>query len=332
MVLVSGTFTLLARLAGAVAGNTLGWAVIVLFGRVPEDRQRLLSLIALAALLWLLCVAALLIPTIARLVVAAVPRPGFVQAGVIVWLLILGAIGLPAVTGAALAVLDGDHRQPSVLARAMRVVRGYAFTPALAAVIVFLAAWSVVRAVRAMRRGWATQEVPLIVKPGGYDAVAGDVDAALHAAGLELSRQLAPRWFGAPPRLLAAAGGFADRAALPQRLVGFRRDGLDVLVYPSAVTFTGRADLVTPARSAVARGVVFSEAYLTTTEQAEEAEDWLRELFRRPFTEASDFEPIDALLATQALPPDDWDVLFRLQFQVEHEVLVARRRTLAGEA
>jgi hypothetical protein len=332
MVLVSGTFTFLARLAGAIASKTLGWAVIVLFGRVPADRQRLLSLIALGALLWLICVAALLVPAVARLVVAAVPRPGFVPTDVIGWLLIAGAVGLPAVVGAALAGLDADRASGSLLDRGTLVLRGYAFTPALAGVIVFLAAWTLLRTGRAMRRGWSSQEIPLIVKPGAYDAVTDDVGAALTGAGLQLTRRAAPRWFEVPPRLLAAAGGFADRGHIPRRFAAFKGDGIDILVYPSAVTFTGRADLVTPARAAVMRRQAFAEAYLTTTKQAEQAEDWLRQLFRRPFAQASDFEPVDALLATESLPPDDWDVLFRLRYQVEHEVLVARRPPLAREA
>jgi hypothetical protein len=172
----------------------------------------------------------------------------------------------------------------------------------------------------------------LIVKPGGYEAVVADVEHALTMAGLRVTRRPASPWFEVPPKVLAAAGGLDRRSDLPRRLVGFTREGLNVLVYPSAVTLSGRSDLVAAGRSAVVRCLPFSEAYLTTTKEAEEAEDWLRELARRPFVQASDFEPIDALLTARALPSDDWDMLFRLRFQVEHEVLARYRGAAVREA
>lgn len=332
MILVSGSFTFLARLAGAIAGKTLGWAVVVLFGRVPQERARLLSLIALAAAGWLVAVVALLVPAANRLVAAAVPRPGFVNPGIIGWALIAGALFLPAVVGAALTALGADGPPPTAIDRLVRILRGYAFTPALALVIVFLAVWSVARALRAARPGRASGEIPIIVKPGAYELVVDDVAAALRLAAMNATRHEAPPWFLLPPRLLAAAGGVVSRGDLPKRLLTLRGDGLEVLIYPSAVTFHGRTEAVAAARAAVARQLAFAEVYLTTAKEAEEVEDWLRELFRRPFAQASDFEPIDALLRTQALPPDDWDIVFRLRYQVEHEVLVARRASLAREA
>lgn len=330
MILVSGTFTILARLAGAVATRTLGWAAILLFGRVPQERLRLLSLIALAAVAWMICVIALLVPAVNRLVTAAVPRPSFIHPSLLGLVLLAGAFGLPAIVGVALAVLTpGISSRPAE--RLARVARGYVFTPVLAGVIIFLAAWSIARAVSAARPGWSSEQIPMIVKPGGYEAVVDDVARALRDAGIGTRRHPAAPWFEVPPRLLAAAGGLPRRDDLPDRLTGLSGDGIHVLVYPSAVTMTGLSATVIAARIAVVRCLAFSDAYLTTAKEAEEAEDRLRELAGRPFVQAVDFEPIDAILRTQPLPADDWETLLRLRFQVEHDVLVERRRVV-GEA
>lgn len=331
MVLLSGTFTMLSRMIGTVATKTLGWAVILLFGRVPQARQRLLSFMALASIAWMVAIAACFVPAANGLVVSAVPRPGFVQRDWIAWLLVAGALLLPAAVGLATLAISPEDARPSPLGASGRVLRGYLLTPALAGTIVFLAAWAVARSVRAMRRGWDSVHIAMIVKPGAYDAVVDDVEAALVRAGLGLVRGPASAWLLLPPRLLAWAGGLETARSLPDALVAFEGDDLHVLVYPSDVALVGRADRVAAARSAVARRLTFADAYLTTAQESEQIEDRIRELARRPFVQATDFQPIDALLSHLVAPYDEWETLFRLRLQVEHDVLAAAAPTIAGQ-
>jgi hypothetical protein len=331
MVIVSGTFTFLSRLVGAVAGKTLGWAVILMFGRVPQARLRLLSFMALAAVGWLIAVAALLVPTANELVVAAVPHVAFVQRDLIGWLLVAAALLLPAAVGAAMIVLSPED-EASRPARGARILWGYPFTAVLAATIVFLAAWSVVRAARSARRGWESVHVPMIVKPDGYDSVVDDIGRALAGAGLVVTRSPAAGWFLVLPQLLAFAGGLEAGRGEPDGLVSFTARELEVLVYPSDVAVLGEAELVARARSAIGRGLVFSDAYLTVARESEQIEDRLRELAERPFVQVSDFQPIDAMLTSLPVPYDEWETLLRLRLQVEHEVLVRGRRSAAEPA
>jgi hypothetical protein len=332
MVLVSGTFTLLARLVGAVAGTTLGWAVILLFGRVPQARQRLLSFMALGAVAWLVCVGGVLLPLVNQLVVSAVPRPGFVGPGWIGWLLLAGAVLLPAAVGAATLALSPEGPREGPLARLAHVVRGYPLTAVLAGTIVFLAAWGIVRSLRSMRRGWVSLHIPMMVKPDRYEAVVGDIAAAVARAGLDLRRRPASPWFVVPPRLLAMVGGGGVGALVPDRLTGFEADGLGILVYPSDVAIIGRADQVARARTAIARCLAYADAYLTAAKESEQIEDRLRELWRRPFVGRLDFEPVDAMLSSLSVPYDEWETLLRLRFQVEHDALAAGRSPTARSA
>ena len=59
-----------------------------------------------------------------------------------------------------------------------------------------------------MQKGWDDVQIPMIVKPGRYDAVANDIETALREAGLDVTRKRAPRSLEVPPRLLgrSAAG------------------------------------------------------------------------------------------------------------------------------
>lgn len=325
MVIFSGLFAVLSRLVGAVATRTLGWATVLLFGRVPQSKQRLLSFMALASIAWLVCVVAVVSPIVDRLIVSAIPRPGFVSGSWITFALLVGAVLLPAAVGLATMALspEDDHREPSE--RVGAILRGYPYTAVLAATIVFLAAWAVVRNIRSMRRGWESVHIPMIVKPGRYEEVVGDIAGALAGAGLDVERREASRWFVVPPRVLARVGGRRVGGLVPDRLIGFEADDLAILVYPSDVAILGRSTLVAPARSAVARRLAFAEAYLTSAKESEQVEDRLRELTQRSSVVPSDFDAIDVVLASLALPYDEWETLLRLRLQVEREAVVVRR-------
>jgi hypothetical protein len=133
-----------------------------------------------------------------------------------------------------------------------------------------------------------------------------------------------------PPRLLGLVGGAAVRSLIPDELVEFDADDLGVLVYPSDVAILGRQELVARARAAVSRRLAFADAYLTTAKESEQVEDRLSEIFRRPSVSAGDFKPIDALLTTLVVPYDDWETLYRLRLQVEHEAGVPGATGPAG--
>ncbi len=322
MVIVSGLFTALSRLIGAVATSTLGWATILLFGRVPQARQRLLSLIALGSIVWLIAVLGIVLPVAGDLIVATVPRPSFIAAGWIRLSLLAIALLLPAAIGAASMALSPEDERDGPAARLEQLLRGYPYTAVLALTIVFLAVWSIVRNIRAMRSDWESVHVPMIVKPGRYEAVVDDLAAALAGAGLDLERRHASRWFVVPPRLLATVGGRGVKGLVPDELIAFRADELGILVYPSDVALLGRKDLVARARDAIARSLAFTDAYLTNGKETEQIEDRLRELARRKGVRPADFKPIDALLTTLAVPYDEWETLLRLRLQVEQEAVL----------
>ena len=327
MVIVSGLFTAFSRLIGSVATSTLGWATILLFGRVPQSRQTLLSLMALGSVVWLIAVVGVVLPAIGDVIVSAVPRPPFVDAGLIRWCMLLIALLLPAGMGAATMALSPEDERDGPRARIEQLLRGYPFTAVLALTIVFLAAWALVRNVRALQSHWESVHVPMIVKPGRYEAVVADLATALDEAGLAVERKRASRWFVVPPRLLAAVAGRGVNGLVPDELVGFKADELGILVYPSDVALLGREDLVVRARDAVARSLTFADAYLTAGKETEQVEDRLRELSQRKMVHPADFKPIDALLTTLVIPYDEWETLLRLRLQVEHEALVAPRST-----
>src|SRR4051812_17637294 len=79
MALISGLFGLVGRFAGRILNSSLGWATILLFGKVSGRRQVVLLLIALAALVWVIVVIGVLVPAVAVFLLAAVTLPAFID-------------------------------------------------------------------------------------------------------------------------------------------------------------------------------------------------------------------------------------------------------------
>lgn len=319
MTILSGLIAVFNRLLGRAATATVGWATVLLFGRVSQKKQTLLSFIALGSLAWIVAVVAIIVPAIGGALISSVPRPGFVSIGWLRFILLAAAVALPLFIGVAIAAAGDDDGRPRGLALVVQILRGYLITPVLGGTILFMAAVSVIRQARAMQKGWDDVQIPVIVKPGRYDAVANDVETALREAGLDITRKRAPRSFEVPPRLLRAVGGGATHAELPDELVEFDADELNVILYPSDVLILGRQASVGRARAAIARRLAFADAYLTTAEESEQIEDRLVGIAHQGHASAADFRPIDDLLTRLAVPYGDWETLYRLRLQVEHE-------------
>ena len=319
MIILSGLFTAFGRLIGPVATMTIAWATILLFGRIPQSKQTLLSFISLGSLAWVAALAGVIVPTVGSFLLAAVPRAPFIQDS---WLrlVMLGlATFLPLAIGFATVNFIAPEDRPVGRARFNQLIRGYPYAAVYALTIISLAAWGLERKIRSFQSGWQSVHIPMIVKAGRYDAVVSELESALHEAGLAVARKPASGWFEIPPRLLAAVGGDAVKDLIPSDLVAFETDGLAILVYPTDVALLGRNELVSPARAAVARRLTFAEAYHTSAKESEQIEDRLAEIGRKPMVAAADFRPIDELLTTLVAPYDDWETLYRLRLQVEQE-------------
>ena len=315
MVVVSALFTGLQRLMGDVATMTVGWATVLLFGRVPQAQQRLLALVTVGSLVWLLALVCLGIPAIAGFMLSVIPRPtSSFDAWFQVVLLII-AIGLPLAIGLATVALEPSERG---LPLVEHLVRSYPLAAMLGATTLFLVLLSLILKVRALQRGWQADHLPLIVKPGRYDAVAADLEAALKGAGLHVRRDRAPWVLTVPPKLIVAAGGGVARHLVPDELAEFRsRDDLWILLYPSDVALVGQKALVARARAAIAMRLTFAEVYLTSAKESEQIEDRLADLSESHHLSAADFRPVDELLASLVVPYDEWQTLYRLRLQVE---------------
>src|SRR5674476_1120773 len=78
MAILATLFAAIGRQAGRVLTTALGWASTLLFGRVPRQKQLLLSLITLGSLAWVVMLLGIILPNVGTFLLTALPLPGFI--------------------------------------------------------------------------------------------------------------------------------------------------------------------------------------------------------------------------------------------------------------
>ncbi len=319
MAIFGALFAAVGRVFGRIANMALSWASVLLFGQVPQSKQMLLTFVTLGSLAWIAALVGVAVPSVGTVLLAAVPRPSFVSEDLVRIVMLVIAIVLPIVIGIGTIFLLDRDRRPKRSGLVVQALRGYPYAAVLAITLVFLAVIALVRKARSLVKRWQDAHIALVVKPGRYDVVAADVEEALDDAGLDVTRERAPRVLEVPAKLLGAVGGPGVKGLVPDRLVQLKANGLEILLHPSDIAFLGEKALLAHARAAIATRLTHTEAYLTSSAEAQQVEERITALARKDRVTADDFRPIDDTLASLVVPADEWDTLYRMRLQVENE-------------
>jgi hypothetical protein len=252
--------------------------------------------------------------------------------------MLVGAIVTPLLIGAATIFIQAKDARPHGVEAVKSALRGYPLAFVLAFVLVFLAVVGVVRKVRAAAKRWSDAHVAVVVRPGGYDRMVGDLEKALDDAGLDVDHGAAPRVLALPGRLLGSIAGPGVKALVPDRLVQLTNRDVEIQLYPTDIAIAGKELLVTRARAAVASRLASTAAFLTTSAEAQAIESRLEKLARSRATgerASTELASIDHDLATVKVPYEEWETLYRIRLQVERDLLAGNQPGAAfpgGEA
>src|SRR5439155_13038683 len=92
MLEIGFVFAFIGRQLGRVLTLAFNWATIVLFGRVPQDRQLYLSGMALTALLWPIVLAGIAFPSFATFLVGFFSVPDWAKSWVRLVMFVLSIV------------------------------------------------------------------------------------------------------------------------------------------------------------------------------------------------------------------------------------------------
>jgi len=317
MALIAPFIALLGRFVGRILTTTLGWASVMLFGRVPRGRQVWLAALTFGSIAWVVILAGVVQPQVGTRLLAFAPVPDWVDRNVVRIGMLIAAIVLPAILGVATVLLVEPRNRPRGRALGGLALRGYLLVPALAVTLVVLAVAGTIRKLSSVAHRRQDAHVSMVVRPERYDALVDSLDETLRSEKLVTGRKPGPSVLTIPARLLARIAGGGVSSMVPDRLVVLEGPSLSVSVYPSDLAFTGSEDAVARGRAMVARDIRSQDAWFTTSSEAQELEDRLAELEKMPPEERSKgLEEADRKLVDLTLEEDAWEVLYRRRLQL----------------
>ncbi|TMG53299.1 MAG: hypothetical protein E6H84_12370 [Chloroflexi bacterium] len=315
MLPIGVVFAFIGRQLGRVLGLAFNWATIVLFGRVPKDRQLFLSGMAGASVAWPIVLAGIALPSFATFVFGLFTVPDWLHPWVRLVMLAL-AVVLPLVVGALSSRLPDADKRPRGRALAATVLRGYPNALALFVVIAWMMFVAPIGKLRALAKRWDSVHVPIAVKPGRYERVVADLAGALERAGINVRRRRAPWAYEVPGKVLAVLGGESVRTLVPTRLSQLAHPEFEMTLHPMDLAMLGKSRTLAHARAAIVRELTFTEAYQTWTKEAQVFEDRLARSARGD----GELETIGADLKRADLDFEEWEILYRLLLQVRLRV------------
>ncbi|HYN87371.1 MAG TPA: hypothetical protein VER55_02515, partial [Ardenticatenaceae bacterium] len=164
MASIQALLAVVARVLGRVLGTAFGWATVLLFGKVPEERQIYLSIASFGSVVWLITLLGIAFPSFATFMLAFVRVPEWIDRTWVRLAMLAIAVAIPLVVGfIALRMLHPSDRPPGALAQMRATLKGYPYTLGLALTCLMMIFVATVLQIRTLFKRWSTQHVPVLV-------------------------------------------------------------------------------------------------------------------------------------------------------------------------
>jgi hypothetical protein len=324
MAILQALLAALLRSAGKLLNTVFGWATVMVFGKVPADRQIYLSVMGLGSVAWIAAVAGIAFPSLGTFLLSFVTLPDWVDRTWVRLAMLTGAVVVPAVVGGvSLLLRDPADRPQGWRARGKAVLKGYPFTLGLAVTLILMTVLAPVVRLHTLARRWTTQHVPIVVDADDYEEVVREIGRTLDEAGWPTRREPASWMLRLPTRALTLlAGGYLSNL-VAERLATLRGPRLEVILHPADLVISGREADVVDARAVLAEELAFSKAHLTWTKEANAIEDRLQKLWTaarggKLNTEQAGHQlrVLENDLRRLDLSYEEWEILFRAKLLV----------------
>src|SRR6185503_1468618 len=137
-------------------------------------------------------VAGVVVPDVGAVLLTAFPRPDWVPEELVRLAMLGVALLLPAILGAVTLLLFDPEDRPKGTGLVMQVARGYVLVPTLALTLVVLAVAGTVRKLNALVHRREEGHVPIVVRPGRYEALVTTLERTLRDAKVISRREAGP--------------------------------------------------------------------------------------------------------------------------------------------
>ena len=330
MVFVQAILTLITQSLGRILNTAFSWATLIFFGKVPEKRQTYFSIMALAAIVWLVVALGIAFPGFGAFVLAFIPLPEWVDRFWIRMIMLALTLIVPIGVGVlAFYLTDRAKRPKTIGAKAKAILRGYPCSLGLSLALVFMIVIApIVKLIDVIRRR-EKAHIAMIVKSKDYLEVVDDIERVLKAGGYEVQRELAGWLLRAPTKLFTMLVGGVFENMVADQLTVLKTRRIRVLLHPFDLVIQGRQKEIGRVQALITENLTFTRAYQTWSEIANQLEDRLLGIWNVIKTTCRDdtdsclnqVRAIEKDMKTSDITYDEWEVLYRERLIVERGLL-----------
>lgn len=331
MAIIQALIAALARFAGKILNTLFGWATTTLFGKVPENKQILLSLMSLGSVVWIALVVGVLWPDAGLFLLSFVTLPDWVQERWVRMAMVAAALLLPAGIGVlSTRVTDSQDQPKGLKAVLQRILHGYPYTVATSLALIMMIVFVPALKIRTLARRWTTEHLAMIVEDQDYMTVVSDIERALDHAGYPVTPTQSSILLRLPIKVLIFFAGKRRSGLVSEQLVTLRSDRVELILHPSDLVISGGKYDVPHVRAVVAEQLAFSPSYMTWTKEANELEDRLGAIWDRVKSRGAaqgqadlvqQLEQLEHDLRSAKISSEEWEILLREKLLVERAIL-----------
>lgn len=330
MAIMQALLTWLMQSIGRVLNSTFSWATFLLFGKVPQDRQIILSIVSLMSLVWMLVVIGIALPKFAVLLLTFIPIPNGINESWIRWIMLALTVVLPTANGIVLSYINKGPADPSSWQKYIskdNISKGWRLTVALAVTLTFMIIIAPFSKLSELIKRWKVEHIPVVIESENYPEVTRQLQLILGMVGIRSEPRAQNIFMRLPIKLFALLTGGSLKTVVADNLTKLVFEDGELEIRPSDLIVRGKREVANRVSSVIVSNFSFGQAYLTWSLEANHLEDKLRQLWlqlkdnRLPKDRAlARSSALYKELQMQNFDKEEWTTLYRLWLKLRIDI------------
>jgi hypothetical protein len=329
MAIIQALLAAITRWAGTILNTAFGWATMMLFGKIPRERQIYVSINSLGSVLWLIALVGIAFPAVTVFLLSFVKLPPWVDKNWVRIAMLVAALIVPALVGInSIFMRDPAERPVGFAAKAKDILKGYPYTAGMSITLVMMLVFAPIMETRNLVRRWTSAHVPMVVDSKNYLEVVDRVQKTLADNGFDTHREPTTWMLRYPTKVLSLLAGGAVHNLVADQMTTLVSPQLEVMLHPSDLVLRGIENDVAHARAAITEHLGFTKAHLTWDKEANKLEDRPRKIWMAIGTQQGNIANLEHVLdntyreiTSAKMPYQEWQVLFVEQLLVERKLM-----------
>ena len=327
MAIVQALLAWLTQSLGRVLNSTFSWATFLLFGKVPQDRQIILSIVSLTSLIWFLVVTGIAFPKFSVFLLTFIPLPRWVDDTWIRWTMLALSVLLPTANGIVLSYIKDTRTFDGKRNWKGNISKGWRLTIALAFTLLFMIVIAPITRLIELLKRWKSEHIPVVIESKDYNEVTRQLQMILGVAGIRTEAKSQNIFMRLPVKIFGMLTGGMLKTVVAENLTKLEFEDGELEIRPSDLIVRGKSEIANKVTSLIITNFGFGNAYQTWSAEANHIEDKLRHLWLQLKDGRLARDRALALssallkeLQMQNLDKEEWTTLYRLWLKLRIDI------------